>query len=120
MNEISLTEETNFQLNSLEKQCSPTQHEPRSKSDPGKAVNDDSVVFVKNLNEIVTIEESPSTQELYKHIVNIKEELRNQPLLASASPSKKAKNVMEVQNANLICADCEEVVVLLDWIKFML
>lgn len=105
---------------SPEIQCSPTQYDPKSKVNSAKAVDDESVVFVKNLNEIITIEESQSTQDLYKHIVNIKEELRKQTSPGSVASPKKAKNVVEIQKFNLICADCEEVDVLLTEFNYVI
>lgn len=120
MNENSLTEATIFQVNSSEKLCSPTQYESKSKVNFVETVTDDSVAFVKNLNEIITIEESQSTQELYKHIVDIKEELKNQTSTDLVTLPKKAKNVAENKNHNLICADCEEVDILLTGLNYVI
>ena len=69
----------------------------------------DSVAIVKNLNEIITIEESQSTQDFFNHIINIKEELKNQTSPGHFTSPKRLKNSVIIQNSNLICADCEEV-----------
>lgn len=87
----------------------PTQFDSKSYVASAKAGNDDSVAFVKCLNEVITIEESQPTQELYKHIVNIKEELKNRTSPEIAISTKKAKSVAEIERNNLNCADCEEV-----------
>lgn len=110
MNKNSSAEKIHCRLNSLE---IPTQYNSKSKTEAGNITNDDSIAFVKCSNEIITIEESQPTQELFKHILDIKEELGNHTSPEPVISTKKVKNVADVQKSNLNCADCEEVDVLL-------
>lgn len=102
MDKKIFTEETHLPLSS-------TQFNSKTNVNSTRAVNDDSVAFVKCLNEVITIEESQPTEELFKHIFDIKEELLNQTQSEPTVLSKKAKSVAEIQKMNLNCADCEEV-----------
>lgn len=100
----SISEDTDFQLGNPESRCLSTQY-----VDADKTMHDDSVAFVKNLNEIIPIEESQSTQELFRHISNIKKELKNQTSSDFPTLPNSIKNVAEVQSFDIECPDCEEV-----------
>lgn len=99
----SVSKRADFQSNVPESTCLPTQYEPKRNEDSAKNTNDVSVAFVKNLNEVITIDESQSTQELYKHIADIKEELKNptSPDPVIVPPHKR--------DFRINCPDCEEV-----------
>lgn len=90
-------------------QCIPTQLEPKTKKDPVEAVDDDSVASVKKLNEIITIEESQSTQELFKYVADIKKEWKNETPPDSIALPNEVKILAEIQTANINCPECEEV-----------
>lgn len=108
-NENSSAKQAHFPLNSTKLQNLSTRLDSQSNINSAETAIDDSVAFVKCLNEVITIEESQPTQELYKHIVDIKEELKNRTSPEPVISTRRAKSVAEIQKLNFNCADCEEV-----------
>lgn len=90
-------------------EASSPDYSPTKLIDAETAINDDSVAFVKSIKEIITIEESQSTQDLYMHIADIKEELKRQETVDSRALPSKPMKVTEAGKFTIKCADCEEV-----------
>lgn len=80
----------------------------KTMSDPIKKTSiktEDSVIaIVKDTPEIISIDESEPTQELYQHVVSVKNE----------KPTSAAKDIpknpqQQLKNAAIDCVDCAEV-----------
>lgn len=78
---------------------------------------DDSVAILNTSNEVIMIEESQPTQELYQHVLEIKNELLDDTLIESQDYDTLSRSTepSEFDRANLLqkddlnCEDCNEV-----------
>lgn len=86
------------------------------KTEPNKSSTaDDSVIILtKGLNETIMIEESQPTQELFKHVLDIKNEMSTEMNVVSPNVSNidLPSPVNKPQSSKIItrCADCDEVI----------
>lgn len=83
-----------------------------SKLSESLLTNDDSVKVERNSNDVIMIDESQSTQDLYCFVANIKQELaENNPSMSKdqtlVNPTETPFNVNEPPAVNAFGIDCE-------------
>lgn len=91
---------------------SPSQ--PKIKIEPNKSPVDASVIILsKGFDETIKIEESQPTQELFKHVLDIKNEMSTEmegvsPNVSHTEPPSPV-NKPQISKTSTGCADCDKV-----------
>lgn len=106
--------ETSANVSSMEEPTAPgTSNESQCLPD-----NLDSVIVQNQSNEVIMIEESESTEDLFQYVLDIKREIASDEAssnvpekspTALAPPLRKASSTFEVNKYGIDCEDCKQV-----------
>lgn len=106
--------ETSANVSSMEEPTAPgTPNESECLPD-----NLDSVIVQNQSNEVIMIEESESTEDLFQYVLDIKREIASDEAssnvpekspTALAPPLRKASSTFEVNKYGIDCEDCKQV-----------
>lgn len=98
-------EETYYETISTQMNQQPSISEIKTEQKCEQSINDSVIALTKDTNEIITVNESQHTQEIYQSFINTKTAFvpDHQPAILRNSPRRKKTITIE-------CEDCKEVI----------